>query len=97
MSEINKKRITALIQSVVTIVIGGVIMMILQSSFSDSQQVKEDIIRLDREKADIEYVNEKTIAIKKEQHRSEDKFSKKLDDLNKKTDRILELMIEQRN
>jgi hypothetical protein len=96
MGEIDKINIKNVTQSVLSIVLGGIIMLIMQASFTDTQQVRDDIIALDKKKADIEYVDKKARELKSDRLSSDAEFSNKLDNLTNKTDRILELMIKQK-
>ncbi len=96
MGESDKYKIKIISQSVLAIVLGGVIMLIMQAFFSDTQQVRDDIIELDKKKADIVYVDRETRELKSDRLSSDAEFSKKLDNLTDKTDRILELMIKQK-
>jgi hypothetical protein len=95
-TESEKISIKNIIKPALSIILGGVIMLFLQAFFSDNQQIRDDLIALDKDKASTTYVDKKDRELKEDRQIRDSNFSKKLDDLNDKTDHILELMIKQK-
>ena len=96
MTDVNKNNFRGLIFSVIGGVIVGIVMFLISSFSTDKVDIKKDIIRLDKQKADIEYVERCISEVEYRANKNTDDLNKKVDDLNKKTDRILELLIERR-
>jgi histidinol dehydrogenase len=96
MTEQNRNNFKGLIFSVIGGVIVGVVMFTISSFTSDKTEIKNDLIRLDKQKADISFVRECMVDVESRGNKSVDDLNKKLDDLTKKTDKILEIMITNR-
>lgn len=93
MTDRNKDKLTGLMFAVVGGLIVGVSMLFLTSATDGSKELKSKVNQLDKEKADITYVDQKCLEVKSE---SDDRFKQidqQLIELNRKTDKILELMI----
>lgn len=97
MTEKSKQRFIGVSYSVLGGVVVGIVMLVLQSSLSDTKQFREDLIQIDKTKAEYEYVDDK---IKESEKRSRQDYLEIKDDIkaiNQKQDRTIELIIEGRS
>lgn len=93
MTESKKNRLYGVLYSIVGGVAVGVVMLGIQGFSSDSRSLKKEVIRLDKIKADITVVDEKCDKIKIDIQNDRAAIDMRLERLENKTDRILELMI----
>jgi uncharacterized protein (DUF3084 family) len=93
MTESKKNRLYGVLYSIVGGVAVGVVMLGIQGFSSDSRSLKKEVIRLDKIKADITVVDEKCEKIKIDIQTDRAAIDMRLERLENKTDRILELMI----
>ena len=93
MTESKKNRLYGVLYSIVGGVAVGVVMLGIQGFSSDSRSLKKEVIRLDKIKADITVVDEKCEKIKIDIKNDRAAIDMRLERLENKTDRILELMI----
>jgi uncharacterized protein (DUF3084 family) len=93
MTESKKNRLYGVLYSIVGGVAVGVVMLGIQGFSSDSRSLKKEVIRLDKIKADITVVDEKCEKIKIDIQNDRAAIDMRLERLENKTDRILELMI----
>lgn len=93
MTESKKNRLYGVLYSIVGGVAVGVVMLGIQGFSSDSRSLKKEVIRLDKIKADITVVDEKCEKIKIDLQNDRAAIDMRLERLENKTDRILELMI----
>ena len=93
MTESKKNRLYGVLYSIVGGVAVGVLMLAIQGFSTDSKDLKKEVIRLDKIKADITEVDEKCEKIKIDLQNDRAAIDMRLERLENKTDRILELMI----
>ena len=95
MTDKNKTTLKGVLFSVIGGVSVGVVMLAIQGFSSDSKDLKKEVIRLDKIKADITEVDDKCEKIKIDIQNDRAAIDLRLERLENKTDRILELMIKE--
>lgn len=63
------------------------------TKYTETKELKEKVIQLDKEKASTDYVDQRCLEVKSEIKSEQFEIKSNLRDLNRKTDKILELMI----
>jgi len=96
MTEKNKRALIGASYSVIGGLIVAITMFFVYSFSADKESIQQEIIRLDKEKANIEYVNQCIVKTEQRVNQKNQSIDKKIDQLNAKTDKILELMIQQK-
>jgi len=96
MTKTQKEKWLERLFGIVSAIVVSIAIYSFTSSHDDSKQLINKVNQLDKEKAGIEYVDKKCLEIKGEIETDQTEIKANLRDLNKKTDKILELMITQK-
>jgi predicted PurR-regulated permease PerM len=72
MTDKKKNILNSLIYSIIGGVVVGIVVSVFSSFSSDNREVKKELSKLNRVKADIEYIDQRLVEIKKENERNQD-------------------------